>query len=660
MIRHRHPLALLLATTLALTACAPAVAPSSVPVTGASAAPAVDLKSVREVLLGKRHDPGQAVAPAKYLAGGVSFGGPVAGATVTIIGPDGATVGSPLTTNEMGHFERPAEGLPATFTLKATGGKVGDRPLGFELEAWVNKLDARHDYFTISVASTVAAEAAGGNASVDLVDLMDRVENVLGLHFHKQAWLADSDLNTSVVEAEVAAAGSMDAWAKARVSELQLHEAMLSGAQNQNVPTRGSYHKSSVATDPDKIFKLQQATGIAGILASPGNFLATNLASGMVSAGGGMLFGMFLSAVGVSSSSDQVLSAIHALSQQVAVMEANLTNQLNALQTITIENGYTAQLNDGLGPILTAQDKMLGSLEVTANVYKADPRSAYAQSKKTELVSQIETMMFRPDDALAIWDRKLNGGALSISTLPDLYNRFIASRGPLAGEIWGPNEAQRMETWWDTVDAELAATAYLMVEYQNAKGNRDGAKEIIRRWADIRKKALGQLRGMKRRSDTIDLTLLGRGAETTAINNWTVQNAFVRRKYGFMILWTAHTLEGHKPADQLASELNAIVQGVRNGTGLQDWQLPVADHIAGFTEEANRPANLADSFAKIGLASSPGMSVWLANTAWPNNTNQYMNQWFTMISGIFTAYHDDLPVVYVVRPAGQMSTLPTH
>lgn len=488
----------------------------------------------------------QALPGGTLVDGFVQAGLPLAGARVTVVGPDGRPLAPATESSPEGHFALVLAAAATDFRVVAVGGTLDGQAFDGELTADVRGFDQAAGARDVNLVTTLVSRYGQAHPELPASGAEQAVRAYLGLpsdsgrdrhHFDAAAFL-------------VAARGG-GGW-EAFVT--QTVQAIAQGGTRPFTP---------VAPRTDGLLMAPVALPVA-------QFVATNLASGAVSAVGGFGMNQLLGALGATDSGQlkAVLQKLDTLLAEVAKVQQRLDSLETLMRGLAANTDFQAKQGKLQAQItainhLDREYKSLALLTTQGDAEKI-------RQKQTAIKTYLTTRFPFPLESIQVWRDELVGHGGASEGLIRMWHRVVSTRYPKYYHAGIAATSHDQWAYWDTYQARLVLYLSAAIEAGAYPGVEPS--ELLAFWQQARTEQLKQLRGMpaERKSDTLDLSRFGLPNQVTPLNHLPPQvviDTREKRMYADRVSLRARPAEYDKHAQQ-ACEI------ADKATGLSGWRIP--------------------------------------------------------------------------------------
>lgn len=265
--------------------------------------------------------------PQLALKGFVVADDPIAGASVTVDGPDGTRLAGPTSSNQHGVFVLLLDQLPEGATISATGGTYNGASFSGSMRATLPPaFNARLNVAYLTPAMTLAHAYRNRHAGTTTTQAQEKVKQFLQipLHIrlprikrHDPAIFSASAFMSQGMAYQDNAGGGFDRYVQSVAAEMQLGSSRSYGSSG---PLAAGLPMRPLAAEA-----AESSLAVAGL-----KWLLTNLAGGAVGAAGAKTFSTVLSLTGLAPTD---LSQVQAQLDDISVQINTLGNQVATLGT---------------------------------------------------------------------------------------------------------------------------------------------------------------------------------------------------------------------------------------------------------------------------------------------------------------------------------------
>ena len=426
------------------------------------------------------------------LDGLVTAEGPVVGAMVRLVGLDGRPIGTDAThaddTFVTGGFVVPRVEMPADFRVVVTGGSVAGKPFTGELRAEVRGFHAQHGYVPVNPVTTAISAYMERNPGKSLGEATAAVRKALALpafvDLGHGLFFSPRYFNREVYAAEAQQAGGPLAWAAAVAADAA------AGRQ------RPALHNARYALHDIPPFLAEK--------------LIRGIAKGAGAGAGDGQVGNFLRSIGTTDAQN-ALTQLGTVIGELDSLQQRLDQSTQSLQAAIAASAYALYASNKLQPLHVRNEHV--KLEL-AQLLAMDPaESADVADKRAQLDAYIDANY---TDYLTAWDLALCGdGAGGAGAIQLWSSQLVAGQS----HFFTYDMANQVQAWWDAWDYRQALALSIWADRQKERGlSLATLKPQADAYAANRKNQLSTLRGAAQPSTVTDLSDMGGGAETIAVN----------------------------------------------------------------------------------------------------------------------------------------------
>ncbi|MNS32191.1 hypothetical protein D3C72_642690 [compost metagenome] len=488
----------------------------------------------------------QALPGGTLVDGFVQAGLPLAGARVAIVGLDGQPLAPAADASAEGHFALVLGAAATDFRIVATGGTLDGQPFEGELTAEVRGFDQATGARDVNLVTTLVHRYGQAHPALTPAAAEQAVRTYLGLPSDDGRDRLSFDAAAFLTAAR--GAGGLDAFLTQTV---------------QAIAQGGTRPYTPVVPNTDGLLMAPVALPVA-------QFVATNLASGAVSAVGGYGMNQLLGALGGTDSGQlkAVLQKLDTLLAEVTRVQRRLDSLETLMRGLAANTDFQAKQGKLQAQItyLNHLDREYKSLALLTTQGDAEK----VRQKQTAIKTYLTTRFPFPLEAMQTWRDELVGHGGASEGLIRMWHRVVATKYPKYYHAGIAATSHDQWAYWDTYQARLVLYLSAAIEAGAYPGVEQS--ELLAFWQQARTEQLKQLRGMpaEMTTDTLDLSRFGLPNQVTAINHLPPQvviDTREKRMYADRVSLRARPSEYDKRAQEACDIPD-------KATGLHGWRIP--------------------------------------------------------------------------------------